>query len=272
MAAVVVRESSTMVDSNETPETWAVMDKGCITMSGGGTKVAVTSSGGGDRSKVVLRPKLNIMPLLSSHAARDTISQGQSITITETIVSAGAKFELGFFRPGNSTYQYVGIWFKKVSKQTVTWVANRNYQIVSSSAVLTISNDGNLVIMDGQLSYSVSNMPSNGNAKVSATLLDSGNLVLRDENSNILWQSFDFPSHTFLPGMKLEYKNNSGKSWSLVSWRNLHDPSPGVFSLELDHKGITQFITSRKPEGLYSNRLGWNPPSGGIYSGHNRKS
>ncbi|KAM4103088.1 hypothetical protein ACJW30_06G053200 [Castanea mollissima] len=185
----------------------------------------------------------------SSHAARDTISQGQSITITETIVSAGAKFELGFFRPGNSTYQYVGIWFKKVSKQIVTWVANRNYQIVSSSAVLTISNDGNLVIVDGQLSYSVSNMSSNGNA--SATLLDSGNLVLRDENSNILWQSFDFPSHTFLPGMKLGYKNNSGKSWSFVSWRNLSDPSPGVFSLELDHKGITQFIITRKPEGLY---------------------
>ena len=65
----------------------------------------------------------------SSHAARDTISQGQSITITETIVSADAKFELGFFRPGNSTYQYVGIWFKKVSQQTVTWVANRRIHI-----------------------------------------------------------------------------------------------------------------------------------------------
>ena len=52
----VVRESSTMVDSNETPETWAVVDKGCATMSGGGAEVAVTSSGGGggggDRSKV----------------------------------------------------------------------------------------------------------------------------------------------------------------------------------------------------------------------------
>ena len=106
----------------------------------------------------------------SSHAARDTISQGQSITITETIVSADAKFELGFFRPGNSTYQYVGIWFKKASRQTVTWVANRNHPIVNSAAVLTISNDGNLVIADGQLSYSVSNMSSNGNATAGATL------------------------------------------------------------------------------------------------------
>nr|XP_023916582.1 transcription factor PIF1 [Quercus suber] len=55
MAAAVVRESSTMVDSNETPETWAVVDKGCATMSGGGAEVAVTSSGGrggGGGSKV----------------------------------------------------------------------------------------------------------------------------------------------------------------------------------------------------------------------------
>ena len=192
----------------------------------------------------------------SSHAARDTISRGQSIAITETIVSADAKFELGFFRPGNSTNQYVGIWFKKVSKQTVTWVANRNYPIVSSSAVLTISNDGNLVIVDGQVSYSVSNMSSNGNA--SATLLDSGNLVLRDENSNILWQSFDLPSHIFLPGMKLGYKNNSGRTWSLVSWRNLHDPSPGDFSLELDPKNITQFLIMRKPDRLYWTSGPWN--------------
>ena len=184
-----------------------------------------------------------------SHAAKDTLSQGQSITLNETIVSAHEKFELGFFRPGNSTNHYVGIWFRKVSLRTVTWVANRDYPITSYSAVLTISNDGNLVIVDGQLSYSVSNMSSNGNA--SATLLDSGNLVLRDENSNILWQSFDFPSHTYLPGMKLGYNKNTGKTWSLVSWRNLHDPSPGVFSLELDPKGINQFLTTRKPDRLY---------------------
>ena len=92
-------------------------------------------------------------------------------------------------------------------------------------------------------------MSSNGNA--SATLFDSGNLVLRDENSNILWQSFDLPSHTFLTGMKLGYKKNSRKTWSLVPWRNLHDHSPGVFSLELGPKGITQFFTTRKPDRLY---------------------
>ncbi|KAK8300691.1 hypothetical protein V6Z12_D05G409600 [Gossypium hirsutum] len=72
------------------------------------------------------------------------------------------------------------------------------------------------------------------NANVSAKLLDSGNLILRDENSSILWQSFDFPSHTYLPGMKLGYDTRIQSTWSYVSWKSSNDPSPGNFTLKLD--------------------------------------
>ncbi|XVE50435.1 hypothetical protein DITRI_Ditri01bG0162200 [Diplodiscus trichospermus] len=60
----------------------------------------------------------------------------------------------------------------------------------------------------------VTNIASN--ATVSATLLDSGNLVVRDEKSNILWHSSDFPFDAFLPGMKLGYDIGNGKYWSYV--------------------------------------------------------
>ena len=76
----------------------------------------------------------------SSHAARDTISQGQSITITETIVSADAwckictrilsSWKLHISIRGNI------IWFKKVSQQTVTWVANRRIQVLHGVQLL----------------------------------------------------------------------------------------------------------------------------------------
>ncbi|MCD7463257.1 hypothetical protein HAX54_050216 [Datura stramonium] len=59
-------------------------------------------------------------------------------------------------------------------------------------------------------------------------------LILRDEkgtNSEFhLWQSFDYPSDTLLPGMKLGWDLRTGLNRQLSSWRNLDDPSPGELS------------------------------------------
>ncbi|XWS11128.1 hypothetical protein CRYUN_Cryun38cG0057300 [Craigia yunnanensis] len=155
-------------------------------------------------------------------AVADTISQGQHLINSETIVLSGQMFELGFFAPTNSMNYYVGIWYKNISEPTVVWIANRDFPL-TASAVLYISCDGNLVIKQGRI-----------NANVSATLLDSGNLGVRDEKSNILWQSFDFPCDTFLPGMKIGYNRGNGKSWSYAPWKSASDPSPGNVTLELD--------------------------------------
>ncbi|XP_022717016.1 receptor-like serine/threonine-protein kinase SD1-8 [Durio zibethinus] len=166
-----------------------------------------------------------------SNAETDTISRGQNLSSSETIVSAGQMFELGFFTPGNSMNYYVAIWYKNISEPTAVWLANRDYPS-TASAVLSISVDGNLVIRQDRIIYMVTDIASNGN--VSATLLDSGNLVVRDEKSNILWQSFDFPTHTFLPGMKLGYDKRNGKCWSYVSWKSANDPTHGNFTLKMD--------------------------------------
>ncbi|GLU23476.1 hypothetical protein SLE2022_394760 [Rubroshorea leprosula] len=170
--------------------------------------------------------------LIFPSTATDTLSSGQYITNSETIVSEGEVFELGFFSPGNSAIYYLGIWYKKVERQTVVWVANRDYSVFTSSAALTVSDDGNLVILDSKISYKVTNISLYKN--VSATLLDTGNLVMRDENLNILWQSFDFPSDTFLPGMKLGYDKSLGRNWSYAAWTSSEDPSPGNFTLVWD--------------------------------------
>jgi hypothetical protein len=63
-------------------------------------------------------------------------------------------------------------------------------------------------------------------------LLDSGNLVLRDDgkdgsSENYLWQSFDYPSDTLLPDMKIGWESKSGLNRRLTSWKNSDDPSPG---------------------------------------------
>ncbi|KAH7842052.1 hypothetical protein Vadar_000914 [Vaccinium darrowii] len=181
---------------------------------------------------------------LFANALTDTILQGQLVTISTPITSSGNIFELGFFSLGNENSarsSYLGVWYKNVSVKTIVWVANRDHPLTNSSAVLTIAADGNLAIQEGRTSYMLSNIKSSGNT--SATLSDTGNLELIDMRSGErLWQSFDHPSDTLLPGMKLGYDWKNGKNWSNVAWKTKDDPSPGDFSHQLDTQEKNQFF------------------------------
>ncbi|MFS7979055.1 putative protein kinase RLK-Pelle-DLSV family [Helianthus anomalus] len=66
-------------------------------------------------------------------------------------------------------------------------------------------------------------------------LLDTGNVVLIDvELRCILWQSFETPTDTFLPGMKM------GRNLKLTSWRTVTDPGSGSFKFQRD-PGTTRY-------------------------------
>ncbi|KAI3824737.1 hypothetical protein L1987_06208 [Smallanthus sonchifolius] len=69
-------------------------------------------------------------------------------------------------------------------------------------------------------------------------LLDDGNLVLRYGSNSTppIWQSFDHPTHTFLPGSKIGYNKLTNTNRILTSWRNREDPAVGLFSVEVDPK------------------------------------
>ena len=76
----------------------------------------------------------------------DTSTPDQFIKDGQSLVSKENNFSLGFFSPGNSSYQYLGIWFVKGTKQTIVWVANRDDPINDSSGVLSINQFGNLIL------------------------------------------------------------------------------------------------------------------------------
>ncbi|MCI11615.1 receptor-like serine/threonine-protein kinase SD1-8-like, partial [Trifolium medium] len=88
--------------------------------------------------------------------------------------------------------------------------------------------------MDGQMMYGMTGVPNNNNSiSTYATLLDTGNLVLvNTSNKAILWQSFDYPTDTLLPGMNLGQDIDTGYTWSLRSWKSTDDPSPGPYTLQ----------------------------------------
>uniref|UniRef100_F6GZ95 Receptor-like serine/threonine-protein kinase n=1 Tax=Vitis vinifera TaxID=29760 RepID=F6GZ95_VITVI len=158
----------------------------------------------------------------------------------ETLVSDGSAFKLGFFSLADSTNRYVGIWYSTPSLSTIIWVANRDKPLNDSSGLVTISEDGNLLVMNGQKEIFWSTNVSNAAANSSAQLLDSGNLVLRDNSGRITWESIQHPSHSFLPKMKISADTDSGEKVVLTSWKSPSDPSIGSFSLGMNPLNIPQ--------------------------------
>ncbi|KAA8524519.1 hypothetical protein F0562_010942 [Nyssa sinensis] len=179
--------------------------------------------------------------------SEDSIAAGKSISFNQTIISAGGDFALGFFSPGNSTNSYLGIWYNTIPKHTVIWVANRQNPILeeNSRAVLTLNSSGNLVLLDGRREVIWSTNVTAVNLSVNsitAVLKDSGNLVLKQDEDTVLWQSFDYPTDTFMSGMKISWNRKTGRQILLTSWANDEDPRPGMFSTGIDPKGRPQLF------------------------------
>ncbi|KAM3343171.1 G-type lectin S-receptor-like serine/threonine-protein kinase isoform X1 [Capsicum galapagoense] len=187
---------------------------------------------------------INILFFLSSiwalSSSLDTIPVNQPLTDRGTIISSGGKFKLGFFSPGTSGKRYLGIWFNKVTVQTVVWVANRDSPLKDTSGALNFTRQGILTLLNGSGRVIWSSNSTRHVQNPVAQLLDSGNLVVRDAIENYLWQSFDYPSDTFLPGMKLGVDLNTGFRRFLMSWKSTNDPSKGEFSWVIDLHGFPQ--------------------------------
>uniref|UniRef100_A0A2N9I6X0 Bulb-type lectin domain-containing protein n=1 Tax=Fagus sylvatica TaxID=28930 RepID=A0A2N9I6X0_FAGSY len=178
----------------------------------------------------------------------DTITLNQPIKDGgDNLVSNQKAFALGFFSPGNSNLRYVGIWYNEIAEQTVVWVANRDNPLNDTSGVLSINGQGNLVlhkqnqtfpIWSTNVSVSIS---SSNNSK--AQLLDSGNLVLvQQDNQRVIWQSFDYPTNTLLPFMKLGLEKRTGLNRYLTSWKSKDDPGTGNASFRIDPTGFPQLF------------------------------
>ncbi|KAK2383219.1 G-type lectin S-receptor serine/threonine-protein kinase RKS1 [Trifolium repens] len=169
----------------------------------------------------------------------DIISSDKPIRDGEVLVSKSKTFALGFFTPGKSTSRYVGIWYNNLPIQTVVWVANRDNPINDTSGILAISPNGNL-----ELHHNLSTIPiwstnvsfpqsQTNSTNVIAQLSDIANLVLMLINTKtILWESFDYPTDTMLPYLRLGFDRKNNQSRSLRSWKTDDDPGNGAFTLK----------------------------------------
>ncbi|KAH9803161.1 hypothetical protein KPL71_001659 [Citrus sinensis] len=173
-----------------------------------------------------------------------TITSSHSLSDGRTLVSKDRSFELGFFSPGSSKNRYVGIWYKNMPVKTVVWVANRINPINDSSGLLVVNETGNLVLTSQNKSVVWSaNLSKEVRTPVIFQLLDSGNLVLRGErdggSETYLWQSFDYPSDTLLPGMKLGWDLKTGLERRITSWKSSDDPSRSATTTHVRSRSVT---------------------------------
>ncbi|ESR65336.1 hypothetical protein CICLE_v10010333mg, partial [Citrus x clementina] len=100
--------------------------------------------------------------------------------------------------------------------------------------------------VDEKRSGYVSNLSKEVQTPVVLQLLDSGNLVLRGErdgsSETYLWQSFDYPSNTLLPRMKLGWDLKTGLERRITSWKSPDDPSPGNFTWAVERQDNPELI------------------------------
>ncbi|KAJ0883913.1 putative protein kinase RLK-Pelle-DLSV family [Helianthus annuus] len=161
-----------------------------------------------------------------SCSAKDNITTGEFINDDglSYLESPGKKFQMGFFSPGE-VRRYVGIWYT-MDPKTVVWVANRVKPLLDSTGVLTVAENGKFVVKDKN-SADYFSTPIEGAPVTVLKLLDTGNAVLMNVASgSTLWQSFEHPTDTFLPGMKMD------TNLKLTSWKSVTDPAPGSFEFQ----------------------------------------
>lgn len=156
------------------------------------------------------------------------------ITGNATVLSENRTFEMGFFSTNGGSNWYLGVWYASLPAPTYVWVANRQIPVRNlMSAALELAVDGRLKVRDE------SDMQiwetDNAERATEVALLDTGNLVLRSAEGKVVWQSFDFPADTWLPGMNITRWN------SITSWRSSSDPSPGLYSLRLKSPAYGEF-------------------------------
>ncbi|TQD77290.1 hypothetical protein C1H46_037182 [Malus baccata] len=178
-------------------------------------------------------------------SARDTLKPGESLNSTTFLCSAKGTFWLGFYTYGKSNYSQLSI--GRSDGNNIGWIASRDKPILYPSGVLTLDNNKTLKILDQGgtrlVLYSASRETANTNTStVVAILLDSGNFILQEVNSThelknrVLWQSFDHPTDTLYPGMKLGVNHRNGHILSLTSASSASNPKPGPFTLEWEYK------------------------------------
>ncbi|KAH7523677.1 hypothetical protein FEM48_Zijuj06G0037200 [Ziziphus jujuba var. spinosa] len=171
-----------------------------------------------------------------------SLSKGKSLSVenaNHVLSSPNGIFAAGFYPVGQNAYCFA-VWFNMKSYDgslTVVWIANRDQPVNGKRSKLSLLKSDNLILTDaGQLPVWATSTSSNSSLRLQ--LHNSGNLVLHnfEGRSLPLWQSFDSPTHTLLPGQPLS------RYIKLVSSRSKTNVSSGYYKLFFDDDNVLRLL------------------------------
>lgn len=154
------------------------------------------------------------------------ITLGSSLTTAtnSSWVSPSGDFAFGFHLLDDGLF-LLGIWFNKIHERTLVWSANRDDPAPDGSTV-SLTSSGSLLLTYPNQSI----LQIYADAPVSsASMLDNGNFVLWSSASRVLWQSFEHPTDTLLPGQAIP----AGDTRLFSNANGTVDYSVGNFQLEV---------------------------------------
>ncbi|CAJ1978400.1 unnamed protein product [Sphenostylis stenocarpa] len=184
-------------------------------------------------------------------AADDSLKPGDTLNFSSPqLYSQSGKYFLHFYSIADeaSIDTYMAIY--SAYDNSIVWKGNREQSVDQTDAVLSLNFSGVLKIESHFLEKPIIlYSPPQPINNTMATLLDTGNFVLQQLHPNgtktLLWQSFDYPTDTLLPTMKLGVNHKTGHHWLLVSQLTQMHATPGVFSLEWEPTGQEMIIRRR---------------------------
>ncbi|XP_022887987.1 G-type lectin S-receptor-like serine/threonine-protein kinase LECRK2 [Olea europaea var. sylvestris] len=181
-------------------------------------------------SSIMLFALLFLLPLSATGQPYTNVTLGSSITANKAIsswLSPSGEFAFSFQQiiPGG---YLLAIWFNRIPERTIVWSANRD-NLVQEGSKVQLFADGRFELIDprGQRILPVA-LPRAGVAY--GAMLDTGNFVLANKNSVVLWQSFDEPTDTLLPTQILKKGDILISSFSQTN----HSRGRFLFTLQPD--------------------------------------
>lgn len=146
-------------------------------------------------------------------------------------LSESGTFAFGFY--GTPSGNAVGVFVAGISDKTVVWTPTNFDPMLPANVVLLSLNPYSVQLFQIKQGYydPYYDVATPAESIFEASMLDNGNFVLFNFVGAVIWQSFDFPTDTLLPGQRLP----AGQE--LVSRASAADFGRGKFRLKMQVDG-----------------------------------